>query len=276
MEENLQTGDVEQPAVETQEIEQQLEQADTELEVDNPEAEEQESALENEGESEKPKKNKLQARFDEITREKKQAQEEAAKLKQELEFLRENQNKKLDVPVELKKPDDKDYDDYQSFHEAEINYYKELGRQQAKQELEYKSKATTYQNTVKTAKEKYADFDEVVSKADSYGVVASATLAEAITTSEFGALLTYEIAKDPLKAVELSRLAVEKPIQFVKEIGKIEARLSSSNSVNKPVLNTKPKPISPVGGSSEMKNIDNMSIEEFVAMRKSQGAKWYK
>ncbi len=255
--------------------------------TENNDEESQESEPEEEQSEQKPK-NKVQARIDEITREKKQAQEELARARAELEAIKQANKPVLKEPIE---PDELDFDDTNSYKQAKDAYKQELKefvKQQALQEIESQKQLQPKVDACK------ATFDEVnkinpqfkssLQEMDKLGAVDSVELQQALIDSEHGAFILNELAKDPQKGAEITKLAHSDISKFNREIGKIEARLSLEKSKSTIGLGKKqnPKPIAPVGsnGTAEKSfaqiansRSDSQSIDDYIKMRRKQGAK---
>ncbi len=71
---------------------------------------------------------------------------------------------------------------------------------------------------------------------------------------------------------EVERISKLSPARQFAELGKIEGKLSSKPAI-KP--STTPAPIEPIGrGKSTVKTAENMSMDEYMEMRRKEGASW--
>ena len=134
------------------------------------------------------------------------------------------------------------FDTYDAYAEAlaerkaeELLAQRETARQQAEM-LE------AYHDREETARDKYDDFDQV---AYNPNLPVTEHMALSIQASDVGPDLLYWLGSNPKEAGRIARL---NPILQAKEIGKIEASLSSNPPVRK--TSTAPAPIAPVTARS--------------------------
>lgn len=98
---------------------------------------------------------------------------------------------------------------------------------------------------------------------------ATPTVAEVITTSDIGPALSFHLAQNPDK---LSRIASMKtPAQQGAALGRLEAELKAKSSTPVPqkTRTNAPPPPTPVGNSTPSKSLEDMSIDEYMAHRKT-------
>lgn len=111
----------------------------------------------------------------------------------------------------------------------------------------------------------HPDFEEVA-EADDLPI--TPTMSNAIWISEDGPAVAYYLGQHPEEA---KRIAAMEPLQAIKAIGRIEAKVSREAPEPKaePV---KPKPIRPVGArtSASTKSPSEESMEEYAARRTSE------
>ncbi len=124
------------------------------------------------------------------------------------------------------------------------------------------------------------DYDEVLLAADNVPIAQH--VGDLLLDSEFGPAIAYKLAKDPELVQKLNGMTER---QAAKEFGKLEATLAASapapapNSEapdpapsEKPNVSKAPAPPRPVPqGRSTTKDISKMSMDEYVANRKSLG-----
>ena len=129
-------------------------------------------------------------------------------------------------------------------------------REAAKQEA-----AQNWAAQVADASSRYADFAEVAQAPD---LPITQTMADVIANSDLGADVAYHLGKHRDTADAIARMS---PIEQAVQIGRIEATLS----LPKPNVQTQaPDPVTPgKTRSSGVKSPDNMSMEEYMAARKS-------
>jgi hypothetical protein len=93
-------------------------------------------------------------------------------------------------------------------------------------------------------------------------------IANALIDSDVPAKLMHYMATNP---DEVERIAGLSPARQAAEIGKLETKLASA-----PKASNAPPPIKPIGAKGSAGNSDpsRMTMEEYNAMRKQQGARW--
>ena len=128
-----------------------------------------------------------------------------------------------------------------------------------------------YNEREETAREKYADFEQV---AYNPNLKITQVMAQTIQSSEVGPEVAYYLGTNPKEAERISKLA---PILQAKEIGKLEVKVSEKP----PVKNTSsaPAPISPVrtpsnGGTvydtTDPRSIKTMSTSDWIAAERQR------
>lgn len=93
-------------------------------------------------------------------------------------------------------------------------------------------------------------------------------MAQALIDSDVSPQLMAWMSGHPEEVERISKLA---PARQAAEIGKVEAKLSAPR-----VIKDAPTPIKTVSGASAVTNGDpsKMNMDEYMAMRKKQGARW--
>ena len=107
--------------------------------------------------------------------------------------------------------------------------------------------------------EKYDDFEDLVSSPD---LPITAPMAEAIAESDLGVEVAYFLGKNPAEAMRIAQMS---PLAAVREIGKLEAKLTIAAPATSSAA---PKPVTPVKGSGGDKDPAVMTDAEFAAWRK--------
>lgn len=94
------------------------------------------------------------------------------------------------------------------------------------------------------------------------------TIAEALIESDAPAKLMAHMAANP---DDVERIAKLSPARQAAEIGKLETKLASA-----PKVSTAPAPIKPIGsrGSATNTDLSKASMDDYIAQRKTQGARW--
>jgi hypothetical protein len=132
----------------------------------------------------------------------------------------------------------------------------------------------SYQEREEAARDKYDDFEQV---AYNPKLPITNVMAETIQSSEIGPDLAYYLGSNPKDAERISRMS---PLAQAKEIGKIEAKLSSNPPVKK--TTSAPAPISPVTARSsgapaydttDPRSIKNMSASEWIEAERARQMK---
>lgn len=216
----------------------------------------------------------VQTRIDELTRARHEAEREAA-------YWRglADQSKAQPPAPDTAKPVPEKFSDYSAYVEAlaewkadqrvaEALNKREAQDKSAREATERQSKAETFDTRRDAYRGVQKDFDEVMNTAD---FKVSPAVMEVIQDSESGPALAYHLAKNPDEALRISKLS---PLGAARELGKIEAGLSTAKPVQKSVTKA-PAPITPVGsGRSSTPDINNMTQAEYEAFRGKQGAWW--
>lgn len=242
-----------------------------------------------EPENEKPKKKGgFQRRVDKLTRKisekdteieywKREALKKGATESKEGEEVEPKAESKETDPG---KPRAEDFDDHSEYVEALAEYkadqkIKDYASKQEQKRIqsEQQAKVNSHIQRVQEFSEKVDDFQEVLEGVDD--IQASATVQEVIITSENGAELMYELAKD---RAEYARICNLTPIAAARALGRFESKISSRSSQEKvePKKITKaPKPLTPVGskgGKAEKSIYDagSMTQKEYEALRAKQ------
>ncbi len=176
-----------------------------------------------------------------------------------------------------KAPQEVDFNgDYQAYERAQRAFETEQAvrrvldesatnnRAAREQELR-NAQVTLYRERVTEAKSAISDFEQVVNSAS--GIDVRDEVADLIRESEKGPYLAYHLAKNP---DQLRGLNAMTPVQAARELGRLEARLSAPPPKKQ---TSAPAPISTVnGGAAQRPDLAKMSMDEYVAYRKKQGA----
>ena len=245
----------------------------------------------------------VQKRLDELTRQREEAERRAKAAEENLAKALEAMNrggkqpdeKPADTPgqdedPEPKRPTRADYADPEAWDAAVLAYADERAdwtartavkkaesaaeskRQQETAEQAQRAMIEAHSARVEKAKTKYADFS---SKAEAPDVSITIPMAQAIIAHEQGPDIQYYLGTNPDEAARISKLPV--PSQLL-ELGMIAATLREAPKATaapaapaKPIT-AAPAPIKPKaeGTASVTKPIEEMSMEEYAAMRKAQ------
>lgn len=120
-----------------------------------------------------------------------------------------------------------------------------------------------YEARVAEVRDRYADFDAVVSNPS---LPITDDMAAVIFDSDRGPEVAYHLGKNPAEAARIARLS---PVAQAKELGRLEERLSAPRALPK----QPPAPITPVGGTASAGSADpsKMSMSEFIKWREKEG-----
>jgi len=144
-------------------------------------------------------------------------------------------------------------------------------REQSRQQSEL---IEAYHDREEEARAKYDDFEQV---AYNPNLRITNAMAESIQSSDIGPDVAYYLGANPKEADRISRLS---PLIQAKEIGRIEANLTSNPPVKK--TSSAPAPIAPVtarGGNSanydttDPRSIKTMSTSEWIAADRARQVK---
>lgn len=206
------------------------------------------------------------------------AEEKATQLQQDLSRALEAISTKAEakkVETDDPRPARHQFDDPDSYDEALINWSsrraEQLARAEERQRVSQESQKAQMERTQAQWSDRRAtfmadhpDFEAVAERDD---LQISLPMAQAMLESEDGPAVAYYLGQNPETAARIAKLD---PIQAVREIGKIEARLSAQSEA--PTPSRKPDPIKPVGSRSNAgpKSPDQETMEEYAARRASE------
>lgn len=147
---------------------------------------------------------------------------------------------------------------------------KEIQAREAQLKTETQKQVQTFQSKVKEFKDVHDDFDDAMTEVDD--IAMSIGIQETILSSEFGPQLMYELAKNREEYERINKLS---PYAAARELGKIEARISSQSSDKQEIKKTTkaPTPLTPVGGkgsSSSKKTIWDAANESQAAYERAR------
>jgi hypothetical protein len=206
-------------------------------------------------------KEKLNKRFDKVSKRAKEAEAKAAQLEKELGELRARgnpeQQQAQQKPASDGKPRAEQFGDAYEYAEALAEWSAEQAllrrdaeeAQRKAQEAETK-RAEAWNKKLEQARSKLEDFDRIV---QSSTVVVSDEIKKAILESDIGAEILYELASDEEYATKIAEMD---SVKALKEIGKLEAKLEAkaekkpkAEKIRETVQSSKaPDPISPLTG----------------------------
>ena len=211
-------------------------------------------------------KSGLQNRMDELTRARREAEREASYWRAVAEGRGEQQQA-------TPKPSQDQFDTVYGYVEALAEWKADQKIAQAlgkrAEEVVRTTQAQTFEERVQQARSTLSDFDQVVGKAD---VVIADHVKELLLDSEYGPELVYRFAKNSADAQRLSSMS---PLAAAREIGRMEAAMSRPAPAPQKAVSQAPPPTRPVStGRSASVDLAKMSMDEFMAHRRKEGASW--
>lgn len=231
------------------------------------------------GTEEKKQNPKLEKRFSELTRQRKEAEAKVKELEERLaarESIREPQS----APESNRKPTPDDFKDAFDYAEALADWSAEQALARREQEIKQKEveakRATviqTWQEKLDATKAEIPDYEVMVA---SSSMSVNDTVRDAIVESEVGPRILYELASNDELAEKLSKLSTAGALKL---LGKLEAQFEKTDAPAKAEKKTvvaksnAPEPIRPLrstGGVAEV-SLDGKDIpyQQWKAARKA-------
>ena len=214
----------------------------------------------------------VQPRIDELTRARREAEREASYWR----GIAQQGQAQQSAPAAPIKPTPDKYDDYGEYVEALTDWKadqavaKRMDQDNTRKVVE--TRTQTFAERQVAARAVMPDYDAVVGSSDT--PIAN-HVGEAIMESDRGPELAYHFAKNPDVLQNLNGMS---PTQAAREIGKLEATLPTKTTPAVPSkkLSTTPAPAnaSVTQGRATAPALANASMDEYMAQRKSQGARW--
>jgi len=242
-----------------------------------PEQNEQSEAQGQEGEQQTERDEKgrfkgVQPRIDELTRARREAEREAAYWR----GVAQQGQAQTSAPAAPIKPTPDKYNDYGEYVEALTDWKAEQAvAKRMEQDSNRKvvdTRTQTFSERQVAARAVMPDYDAVVGASEA---PISNHVGEAIMESDRGPELAYHFAKNPDVLVNLNGMS---PTQAAREIGKLEATLPTVKApvVPSKKLSTTPAPANAnvTQGRATQPALASASMDEYMAQRKSQGARW--
>ena len=247
------------------------------------EVEQSEPVVENEEKVAEEPKPKVKMRFDEVTKQRDLAKQEAEQarqrtqeLEQELRAIKSQAAPKQEQSRDEKPKPDQFVDAFE-YAEALADWSAENAVMRARQEdvekkiqVERAKVIETWNKRLEDTKSELPDFDDMVASSD---VVVSDQVRDAILESDVGPRILYHLAENQDLAEKISKSSL---ITALREIGKLEAKFEKTEPKEVKTVAQKskaPAPISPIkAGTSEqviITNTDKMTYSQYKAMRQS-------
>lgn len=215
----------------------------------------------------------VQPRIDELTRARREAEREASYWKQ----VATQGQAQSSAEAAPQKPTPDKFDDYGDYIEALTDWKteqvlnKRMEQDSSRKVVETRNQ--TFAERQNAARTVMADYDAVVGGSDT---PISNHVGEVIMESEQGPELAYHFAKNPETLIRLNGMS---PTQAAREIGRLEASFTKSAPVTQtPKVSNTPAPAGTLStqGRSTAPALATASMDQYMAQRKAQGARWAK
>lgn len=189
------------------------------------------------------------------------------------------------APADDPEPDIKKYSDYDKFNRDLVRWEIRQSQRQAAAEAENRAQqeqaravVNTWQQRVSAASAKNPDYEAV---AFNSSLPITGTMGDAIMRSEIGPDVLYHLGANPSEAERISKLS---PIDQVREIGKLEVKLTPSPAAEssdedeptpkQQAISKAPPPIPRPAGSGtkstpSLRSLEGISQSEYRALRES-------
>lgn len=214
----------------------------------------------------------VQPRIDELTRARREAEREASYWR----GIAQQGQAQQSAPAAPTKPTPDKYDDYGDYVEALTDWKTEQAvAKRMEQDSTRKvadARSQTFAERQVATRAVLPDYDAVVGASET--PIAN-HVGEALMESDRGPELAYHFAKNPDVLQNINGMT---PMQAAREIGKLEATLPTKTApvVPSKKLSTTPAPASTTvtQGRATQPALASASMDEYMAQRKSQGARW--
>jgi hypothetical protein len=233
------------------------------------------------GTEEKKQNPKLEKRFSELTKQRKEAEARAEELERRLAAIEGKQAQPAQAqPESVQKPTPDNYRDAFEYAEALSQWSAEQALLKREQEVKQKEFEVQKQKVIQTWQQKLEatiaelpDYEDMVASSN---VKVNDTVRDAILESDVGPRILYELASDDDIAEKLSTMSTASALKL---IGKLEAKFEKTEEPVKAEKKTvaakskAPEPIRPLrstGGVAEVSMDGNdMSYQQWKAARQA-------
>jgi hypothetical protein len=231
------------------------------------------------GTEEKKQNPKLEKRFSELTKARKEAEAKVKELEDRL-AAQESTKAPTQAPESNQKPTPDNYKDAFEYAEALAEWSaeqalvrREMEVKQKEFEVQKQKVIQTWQQKLETTKAEYPDYDAMVS---SSSVKVNDTIRDAILESDVGPRILYELASDDEIAEKLSTMSTSNALKL---IGKLEAQFEKTEEPAKAEKKTvaakskAPEPIRPLRSTGGVADVgmdgNDMSYQQWKAARQA-------
>lgn len=262
-----------EPEAETAEESEPSDEQEEQEQTEESEQATQEAADDVEERPKPKKKGGFQKRIDKLTKRTVELQDEVEYWKRQAATGKPPEPPKEAPKAAEGKPKPDSFDTHEEYVEAltDWNVSQKIQEHETKRKQE-EARATqaqrieAWQERLDAAREKYEDFDDVMSD----DIEVSQAVTEVLLDSEHGADLAYWLGTHTDEAERINRLS---PVAAARELGRLEAQfIKAPEGAAKPAPKPKAKPPTPVkrSASTVEKSPDDMNFQEFKAWRKKQ------
>ena len=227
------------------------------------------------GTEEKKQNPKLEKRFSELTKARKEAEARAEELEKRLVALESNQPSKSDSN---QKPPPDDFKDAFEYAEALADWSAENALARREQEVKQKEVEAkretvikTWQQKLESTKAELPDYEDMVASSD---VKVNDTIRDAILESDVGPRILYELASDDELAEKLTTMSTSSALKL---IGKLEGQFEKTEAPAKAEKKTvaaksnAPEPIRPLRSTGGVADVamdgEKLSFQQWKAGR---------
>ena len=233
------------------------------------------------GTEEKKQNPKLEKRFSELTKQRKEAEARAEELERRLAAIEGKQAQPAQAqPESVQKPTPDNYKDAFEYAEALSQWSAEQALLKREQEVKQKEFEVQKQKVIQTWQQKLEatiaelpDYEDMVASSN---VKVNDTVRDAILESDVGPRILYELASDDDIAEKLSTMSTASALKL---IGKLEARFEKTEEPVKAEKKTvaakskAPEPIRPLRSTSGVADVgmdgNDMSYQQWKAARQA-------
>jgi hypothetical protein len=238
------------------------------------------------GTEEKKQNPKLEKRFSELTKARKEAEAQAAEERTKREGLEarlaalESIKAPNQAPESDRKPTPDEFKDAFEYAEALANWSAEQALVRREQEIKQKEVEakrekviSTWQQKLEATKAELPDYEDMVASST---VTVNDTVRDAILESEVGPRILYELASDDEMAEKLSTMTTSSALKL---IGKLEAQFEKAEEPVKAEKKTvaakskAPEPIRPLRSTSGLADVatdgNDLSYQQWKAARQA-------
>jgi hypothetical protein len=228
---------------------------------------------------EKKQNPKLEKRFSELTKARKEAEARAEELERRLAAIESNPAPQpQSVPASNQKPSPDDFRDAFEYAEALAEWSaeqalvkREMEVRQREAETQKQKVIQTWQQKLEVTKAELPDYEDMVASST---VAVSDPVRDAIIESDVGPRILYELASDDELAEKLTTMSVSSALKL---IGKLEAKFEKTEAPAKAekksvaAKSNAPEPIRPLRSTGGVADVaidgEKMSFQQYRAAR---------